>query len=326
MSQLRPVLLSLLCAIGTGFMPAASAQSYPTKPIRVVSNAAAGSPGDIALRLVAPKVSAALAQPVVVETRGGGGGQIAAMEAIRSGTDGYSLLYSSSQIVTSKFLLKNVTIDTLRDLVPVSQSARTTNLLAVHASVPVNSLRELVDYSRRNPGKLSFSSNGIGSSLHLQFIGLMVSTGADLFHVPYGSANEGLRNNDFLTGRTSVSLIPYSSLKPALDAGNVKVLAVLGESRYRRLPAVPAVNEAYPDYRFSLGFWGFLAPAGIAQPIVNRLSGEIQKGYRDADIVAKLDALDVEAVGSTPQQFTSFLKRYEETIAGLVKSAGLKPQ
>jgi tripartite-type tricarboxylate transporter receptor subunit TctC len=323
---LERVLPFLLCAAGTLLCLAAGAQTYPNKSIRVVSNAAAGSPGDIALRLVAPKVSTALGQPVVVEIKGGGGGQIAATDAIRAGPDGYTLLYSSSQIVTSKFLLKNVTIDMLRDLAPISQSARTTNLLAVHASVPVNSLRELVDYSKRNPGKLSFSSNGIGSSLHLQFIGFMLSTGADMFHVPYGSANEGLRNNDFLTGRTSVSLIPYSSLKPALDAGNVKVLAVLGESRYKRLPDVPAMNEAFPEYRFSLGFWGFLGPAGIAPSIVNRVSGEIQKGYRDGDIVAKLDALDVEAVGSAPQQFAAFLKNYEATIAGLVKSAGLQPQ
>jgi len=319
---LEGVGIGILCAVSI----AGHAQSYPAKPIRVVSNAAAGSPGDIALRLVAPKASAALGQPIVVETKGGGGGQIAALEAIRSGADGYTYFYSSSQIVTSKYLLKNVTIDALRDLVPVSQSARTTNLLAVHASVPVSSLRELVDYSKRHPGQLSFSSNGIGSSLHLQFIGFMISTGADLFHVPYGSANEGLRNNDFLTGRTSVSLIPYMSLKPALDAGNVKVLAVLGESRYKRLPDVPAVNEAYPDYRFSLGFWGFFGPAGIAPGTVTRFSGELQKGYRDAELVQKLDALDVEAVGSTPTQFAAFLKTYEETIASLVKTAGLRPQ
>ncbi len=312
-------ILSALCLTG-------QAQNYPVKPVRVVSNAAAGSPGDIALRLVAPKAGATLGQPIVVETKGGGGGQIAAQEAIRSGPDGYTFFYSSSQIVTSKYLLKNVTIDVLRDLVPVSQSARTTNLLAVHASVPVSSVRELVDYSKRHPGKLSFSSNGIGSSLHLQFIGFMVSTGADLFHVPYGSANEGLRNNDFLPGRTSVSLIPYSSLKPALDAGSVRVLAVLGESRYKRLPDVPAVNEAYPDYRFSLGFWGFFAPAGAPPQAVNRFSAELQKGYRDAEVVQKLDALDVEAVGSTPQQFAAFLRSYEETIASLVKAAGLRPQ
>src|SRR4051794_8889875 len=193
------------------------AQTFPSKPIRVVSNAAAGSPGDIALRLVAPKAAATLGQPMVVETKGGGGGQIAAADVIRSGADGYTLLYSSSMIVTSKYLLKNVTMDLQRDLVPISLSARATNLVAVHSSIPARSLRELVDYAKKNPGKLSFSSNGIGSSLHLQFIGFMVSTGTELFHVPYGTANEGLRNNDFLTGRLALSLIPYSSMKAAID-------------------------------------------------------------------------------------------------------------
>ncbi len=104
------------------------------------------------------------------------------------------------------------------------------------------------------------------------------------------------------------------------------MLAVLGDSRYRKLPEVSAVNEAYPDYRFSLGFWGFFGPAGTAQAIVNRVSAELQKGYRESDIVQKLDALDVEAVGSTPQQFAGFLRSYEETIASLVKTAGLRPQ
>jgi tripartite-type tricarboxylate transporter receptor subunit TctC len=322
MKQLAQV---LLCSLGA-LCVAASAQTYPTRSIRVVSNAASGSPGDIALRLVSPKVSAALGQPVVVETKGGGGGQIAAQDVIRGGPDGYTLLYSSSMIATSKFLLKNVTIDLHRDLVPISMSARTTNLIAVHSSVPASSLKELVDYSKRNPGKLSFSSNGIGSSLHLQFIGFMLSTGADLFHVPYGTANEGLRNNDFLTGRTSVSLIPYSSIKPALDSGAVRALAVLSDSRYKRLPDLPAVTEPFPDYRLSLGFWGFFGPAGLPQPVVARVSGEIQKGYRDAEIVAKLDAIDVEAVGSTPQQFAAFLKGYESTVASIVKTAGLEPQ
>jgi tripartite-type tricarboxylate transporter receptor subunit TctC len=302
------------------------AQNYPTRPVRVVSNSASGSPGDIALRLVAPKVSAALGQPVVVETKGGGGGQIAAQDVMRAGPDGYTLMYSTSMIVTSKYLLKNVTVDVMKDFVPISIAARVTNLLAVHSSVPVGSVKELVDYARRNPGKVSFSSNGIGSSLHLQWIGFMVSTGADMFHVPYGSGNEAIRNNDFLTGRTSASFIPYSSIRPHLEAGKVKVLAVLGDQRYKRLPDVPAVNEAFPDYRFSLGFWGFFGPAGMPQPIVSRLSAEIQKGLKEGDVVSKLEGIDVEAIGNSPEAFARFLKTYEATVATLVKIAKLEPQ
>jgi len=318
-----PCLLAAACLA----MPLAGyPQNYPAKPIRVVSNSASGSPGDIALRLVAPKVSATLGQPVVVETKGGCGGQIAAQDVMRAGPDGYTLMYSTSMIVTSKYLLKNVTVDVMRDFVPISLAARVTNLLAVHSSVPANSLKELVEYSRRNPAKVSFSSNGIGSSLHLQWIGFMVSTGADMFHVPYGSGNEAIRNNDFLTGRTSASFIPYSSIRPHLEAGKVKVLAVISDQRYKRLPDVPAVSEAFPDYKFSLGFWGFFGPARIPQPIVARLSGEIQKALKEPDVIAKLEGIDVEAMGNSPEAFARLLKTYEATVATLVKTAKLQPQ
>jgi tripartite-type tricarboxylate transporter receptor subunit TctC len=326
-NRMKTRVLHWLAAAAWLSIPAAGiAQSYPTKAIRVVSNSASGSPGDVALRLVAPKVSDALGQPVVVETKGGGGGQIAAQDVMRAGPDGYTIMYSTSMIVTSKYLLKNVTVDVMRDFVPISMAARVTNLLAIHSSVPVGSVKELVDFSKRNPGKLSFSSNGIGSSLHLQWIGFMVSTGADMFHVPYGSANEAIRNNDFLTGRTSASFIPYNSIRPHLEAGKVKVLAVIGDRRYKRLPDVPAVSEAFPDYRFTLGFWGFYGPSGIAQPVVARLSGEIQKGLKEADIVSKLEGIDVEAMGNSPEAFGQLLRNYEANVAALVKAARLEPQ
>jgi len=322
-----PARLLLLTSIASLSMPfAAQAQPYPSKAIRVISNSASGSPGDIALRLVAPKVSVALGQPVVVETKAGGGGQIAAQDVLRSSPDGYSLMYSTSMIVTSKYLLKSVTVDVLRDFAPISMAARVTNLLAVHNSVPAGNLRELIDYAKKNPGKIAISSNGIGSSLHLQWIGFMQSSGTELTHIPYGSGNEGLRNNDFLTGRTTASLIPYSSIRQAVEAKQVKILAVLGDARYKRLPEVPAVSETIPDYKFTPGFWGFFAPAATPAPIVARLSEEIQKGFRDADIVSKLESLDTEPKTNTPQEFTAVLKTFESNVAALVKAAGLTPQ
>ncbi len=304
----------------------ALAQAFPTKPIRVVSNSAAGSPGDVALRLVAPRVSASIGQPVVVETKAGGGGQIAAQDVLRASPDGYSLMYSTSMIVTSKYLLKSVTVDVLRDFAPVSMAARVTNLVAVHSSVPANKLREFIDYVKKNPGKVSVSSNGIGSSLHLQWIGFMQSSGTDLLHVPYGSGNEGLRNNDFLTGRIGATLIPYSSVRQAVEAKQVKILAVLSDARYKRLPDVPALTETLPDYRFTLGFWGFFAPAATPAPVVARLSEEIQKGFRDADIAAKLEGLDTEPSTNTPQEFARVLKTFDANVAAVLKAAGLSPQ
>jgi tripartite-type tricarboxylate transporter receptor subunit TctC len=316
-------LLALACITASGVV---GAQAFPAKPLRVISNSASGSPGDIALRLVAPRISASIGQPVVVETKAGAGGQIAAQDVLRASPDGYSMMFSTNMIITSKYLLKNVTIDVLRDFAPVSMAARVTNLVAVHSSVPANTLREFVDYAKRNPGKVSVSSNGIGSSLHLQWIGFMQSTGTDLTHIPYGSGNEGLRNNDFLTGRIGATLIPYSSIRQAVDAKQVRILAVLGDTRYKRIPDVPALAEVIPDYKFTLGFWGFFAPAATPAPIVSRLSDEIQKGFRDADIAAKLEALDTEPSTSSPRDFTAMIKIFDANVIALVKAAGLTPQ
>ena len=312
-------------AAGVAMSALVHAQTYPAKPIRVISNSASGSPGDIALRLVAPRISASVGQPVVVETKAGAGGQIAAQDVLRAGPDGYSMMFSTNMIISSKYLLKNVTIDVLRDFAPVSMAARVTNLVAVHNSVPGNTVREFVDYAKKNPGKVSVSSNGIGSSLHLQWIGFMQSTGTDLTHIPYGSGNEGLRNNDFLTGRIGATLIPHSSIRQAVEAKQVRILAVLGESRYKRIPEVPALSEAIPDYKFTLGFWGFFAHAATPAPSVTRLSDEIQKGFRDADIAAKLEALDTEPSTSSPRDFAAAIRIFDTNVAALVKAAGLTP-
>lgn len=307
-------------------MVSAHAQSWPVKPIRVVSNSAAGSPGDISLRLVAPKLSTSLGQPVVVEQKGGAGGMLAVNDVQKSGPDGYAFLFSSSLIIGGRFLLKTVTVDLHKDFIPISMASRSINMLGMHTSVPANSARELVEYAKKNPGKLSVSSNGIGSSLHLQWLGFMRNTGVDFLHVPYGSQNEAIRNNDFLTGRLSLALIPLSTMKAAMETGQVKPLAVMGDSRYKRAPDVPAITEAFPGYKLSLGFFGFYGPLGLPQPVVQRFAGEIQKAFKDPDITSKLEAIDVQAVGNTPEEFAPFLNAYVGTIAELVKAAGLQAQ
>ncbi|MFM9969368.1 MAG: Bug family tripartite tricarboxylate transporter substrate binding protein [Burkholderiales bacterium] len=319
--------MRLSLGLALGFVTFTSiAQTWPAKPIRIVSNSAAGSPGDISLRLAAPRIGAALGQPLVVEQKGGGGGMIAVNDVQRNGPDGYAILFSSSLIIGGRFLLKNVTVDLQKDFIPISMATRSINLLGMHNSVPVSSARELVEYAKRNPGKLTVSSNGIGSSLHLQWLGFMRNTGADFLHIPYGSQNEAIRNNDFLTGRLSLALIPLSTMKAAMDAGAVRPLAVMGDSRYKRSPDIPAVTEAFPGYKLSLGFFAFYGPLGLPQPIVNRFAAEVQKAFKDPEIVAKLEAIDVQAVGNSPEEFAPFLNAYVANIAELVKSAGLEPQ
>ena len=301
--------------------------AFPNKPIRIWSNSAAGNPGDVAVRVAANKMSVVYGQPVLVETRVGAGGKLAATDVIKGGADGHSILFSSSSILISKYLLKDMTVDVQKDLVPVSVAVRAdNNFMASHADLPVSSVRELVEYARRNPRKFAYSSNGVGSSLHLQFLGLTLASKIDMVHVPYASGNNAQRIGDFLTGRTQAMIAPYSVLKTAVDTGKVKLLAIVANKRNPRAAEVPAITEAIPGYQLLGTFWGFWAPAGTPGAVVNRLSDEIQKGFRDTEIIAKLDALDVQAGGSNARDFAIEIKEQLILIEEFVKAAGIKPE
>jgi tripartite-type tricarboxylate transporter receptor subunit TctC len=323
----------LTCAVACAFvlLPAlaplaAFAQSYPSKPIRVVSDSASGSPGDVALRLVSQKMSVSLGQPVIVEPRTGAGGQIAANEVNRTGAEGYTILYSSVQIMASKFVLKNMRIDVETDLTPISMAARSNNFLVVHKSVPVSTMKEFLEYAKNNPGKITFSTNGIGSSLHLQWEGVMHSAGINLMHVPYGAGNNSLRLTDFFVGRTMAVMTPYGSMTKQMDSGDVKVLAMMGDERSAHMPDIPAISEVIRNAKIPTGGWGYWGAKGLAQQIVQRLATEIQRGFRDPEVAARLVSLDIKAAPSTPQEFAAFVSAQIAMLKELAAAAGITPQ
>ncbi len=323
-SSLAGMIAAMFAAgIGAGV----NAQGFPAKPIRISSNSAAGNPGDVAVRVVGQKMSVVFGQPVLVETRVGAGGKLAATDAIKGGSDGHSLLFSSSSILISRYLLKDMTVDVQKDLVPISVAVRAdNNFMATSAQIPVTSIKDLIEYARRNPGQVSYSSNGIGSSLHLQWLGLVLAGKLDMVHVPYASGNNSQRIGDFLTGRTQAMIAPYAALKASADAGKVKMLAIVANKRNPRAPDVPGITELIPGYRLLGTFWGFWGPAGMSQAVLARLSDEIQKGFRDSDIVSKLDALDVQAAGSSPAEFAAEVREQIMFIEEFVKAAGIKPE
>ncbi|MFM9969455.1 MAG: Bug family tripartite tricarboxylate transporter substrate binding protein [Burkholderiales bacterium] len=319
--------LRFMCVGVLGVLPVlAAAQNYPTKPIRIISDSASGSPGDVALRLVAPKMSVGLGQPVIVEPRTGAGGQIAAGEVLKSGADGHTILFSTALILVSKFVMKSFRVDMERDFAPISLALRGNNFLAVHKSVPARNFREFVDFAKKNPGNLSFSSNGMGSSLHIQWVGVTLAAGIDLLHVPYGSGNNSMRVTDFFVGRTLAIMSPLGAMRRQLDAGEVRVLAMMADERNKSLPEVPAITEVLPGVRLATGFWGFWAALEVPPTIVNRLSGEIQKGYREPDVIARLESLDSIPVGSTPQEFALAIANQMKILKEIVGAAGITPQ
>jgi tripartite-type tricarboxylate transporter receptor subunit TctC len=312
----------LACALAFPLMT--HAQSYPSKPIRVVSSSASSSPGDVSLRLVSRRLADALGQPVVVETRAGGNGQVAAAEVKRAAPDGHTLMFGSSgQVVGASLLQKNLAVDVAKEFAPISVLSQVTNFLVVHGAVPVANAKDLVEYAKRNPGRLSYSSNGVGSGIHLNGLAFSLSTGSELLHVPYGTGNDSQRYADFVAGRLLVAFAPYTTLKPYLAAGKVRVLATMDEQRNARLPDVPAITESFAAYKLVKGWWGLFGPAGTPQAVVSRLSDELRKAAKDPDITAKLDEIDITLVASTPQQLAETLKRQEAVVEELVKSGGL---
>ena len=305
---------------------AACAQGYPQKPVRVVTSSAVGTPGDIMLRFLAPKLGTALGQPVVVDGRQGAGGVIAATEVIRSAADGHTVLFSSNQLVAAKLLGAKQSIDVEKDLLPINHPADALSFVLIHTSLPVNNLRELVDYLKRNPGRVSYSTSGNGSALHFTGEAFKLATGADMLHVPYSGATQGTRLNDVFSGRHQLDWSSVPSFRAQLGTGRIKLLAALDRVRFPAYPDVPAITEFYPDYQFSSSYWLFFGQKELPPAIVSRLDMEITRALKDPEIAKKLEDIGVKLVGAGAKEAQELYQRDFEFTARLAKLAGLKPQ
>jgi tripartite-type tricarboxylate transporter receptor subunit TctC len=305
--------------------PQAWCQAYPAKPILIVSTASPGSSGDAALRVITAKMSASLGQPVVVETRTAARGAQAAQALARAGADGYTLTYGTSgTYVIARFLFKNLAFDVLKDFTPISLAVSAPSYVAVNASVPVNSLQELIDYAKRNPGKLEYASSGAGSVFHLAGESLKLYAGIDLLHVPYAQANFSQMINDWVSGRVAIYFPTYLFLAPHMP--KVRPLAIVDSRRSTRLPDVPTVAETLPGFQSFIAWWAFFGPAGLPAPVVERLSSEARAAMRHPDVAAKLDDLGLTIVASTPEELDAHLKRDIAAVGNLAKAIGLVPE
>ena len=300
-------------------------QAYPSKPILVVSTASPGSSGDAALRLMAAKMSASLGQPVVVELKTAARGAQAAQALARAGADGYTITYGTSgTYVNARFLFKNLAFDVLKDFAPISLAVSSPSYVAVHVSVPVNSLQELIDYAKRNPGKLEYSSSGVGSVFHLAGESLKLYAGIDLLHVPYAQANFPQMVNDWAAGRVALWFPTYAFLVPNMP--KVRPLAIVDNQRSARMPDIPTVAETLPNFRGFPAWWAFFGPAGLPAPIAERLSGEVRASLKQPEVVARLGDLGLTTIGSTPEELAAYLKREIDAVGSLAKAIGLEPE
>jgi tripartite-type tricarboxylate transporter receptor subunit TctC len=290
-----------------------------------VSTASPGSSGDAALRLMAAKMTASLGQPVVVELKTAARGAQAAQALAKAGADGYTITYGTSgTYVNARFLFKNLAFDVLKDFAPISLAVSSPSYVVVNASVPVNSLKELIDYAKRNPGKLEYASTGVGSVFHLTGESLKLYAGIDLLHVPYAQANFSQMINDWVTGRVALWFPTWAFLAPNMP--KVRPLAIVDTKRSARLPEIPTVAEIIPGFQGFPAWWAFFGPAGLPAPVAERLSEEVRAALKAPDVQVRLSDLGLSTLASTPEELDAHLRREIDAVGKLVGAIGLKPE
>jgi len=298
---------------------------FPTKPIQVISTASPGSSGDVALRMIATKMSAAMGQPVIVDVRPAARGAQMAQALAKAVPDGHTITFGTSgTYVNSRFLFQHVAFDVLKDFVPISLTVRSPTYVAISNNLPIRTLAELIDYAKKHPGKIEYASTGAGSVFHLAGESLKLYAGIDMLHVPYAQANFGQMINDWVSGRVPLYFPAYGFLAPNL--GKVRPLAVLATQRTERMPDVPAVVETLPQFQTFDVWWAFFAPAGTPADVCGKIADESRAALKFPDVLARLDQLALTPVGSTPAELDAELKRDLATVGSLVRKIGLQPE
>ena len=321
-SALR-VAAGFVVAGSTIFSGTASAQPYPTKPIRIIVPQSAGGSTDLVARPLAQKLADALGQSVVVENRPGAGSVIGTDLVAKAAPDGYTLLAVAASVTMSPSLYK-LPFDPIRDLATISQLTSLPNILVVHPSLPVKSVRELVTFARSRPGQLNYGSSGVATGTHLSMELLMYMTGIRLVHIPYKGGS--LNVNALIGGETQVNFSTISTALPHVKSGRLRALAVSTSKRAAAAPDVPTIAESgVKDYDYS-SWIGLLAPAKTPQSIIARLNAEAVKAIRTPDIKAILAVEASEAVGSSPAEFDAVMKAEVARWMTVVKAAGIKGQ
>ncbi len=311
--------------IAASFATLATAQAYPSKPIRVVTEFGPGSGGDIILRVMTTVMAEQMGQSFVVENRAGAGGVVAAEAVVRSAPDGYTLgVYSPNALVTRRVLAKGGSpIDVLKDLTPITALGDAVMLIFVQPNGPIKTLRELVDYAKANPGKLSYGSSGFGSIHHLAQEQVAMIAGADMLHIPYKTGTDAVAA--LVSGQIPVTYAILGSIGPHLRAGKVVPIARVGTKRLESMPQVPALTEVAPGFEPPPGWEGMFAPAGLPQPILRRLNAEAVKALTLAQSKAKIGELGFDVIANTPEEFTALIKSQIDLVARIAKTAKIQP-
>ena len=305
-------------------VPATLAQSYPDKPIRLIVPYPPGGI-DPCARIMMPKMVEMLGQQIILENRPGANGLIGTEIVVRSPADGYTLLFATtSTLVGGYLMLKSVTWNPMKDLTPVISLFESMRTITVPASMPIRSMKELIDYCKQNPGKLSFGSSGVGSAFHLDGEILKEAAGIDIVHVPYkGSAPLA---TDVAAGRIEIGVMSYNNVKPHITAGKLRLIAIMEKSRSKIVPGVATVAETLPGVTRSPGWTGVLGPAGMPRPIVNRLFAAAKAAMETQEVRNYHETNATEIAILTPEEMTETMRSGLAQVSGLMKRINLQPE
>jgi tripartite-type tricarboxylate transporter receptor subunit TctC len=321
MQQFRCAILGFALTFGMGLAVAA----YPDRPIRLIVPVAPGGAVDVVGRIMAQKMGAALGQNLVVDNRPGANYIIGTEVVSKAPADGYTLLTTAGGHTINPVVYKKLPYDTFRDFTPISHICNSSGLvIVVHPSVPINTLQQLIDFTRANPGKMIYVSAGWGNSTHIAGAQFEAMAGVKLTHVPYRSAGPAV--TDLIGGQVPLMFGPSPVMVPLVQSGRLRPLAFTGLKRSPQLPNVPTADEAGLKGYESTGWYGLYGPRGMAKPIVDKLSDTVRQIVQSQDMRERLAQLNLEPVGSTPEVFAKFLKEDYERYVAVAKAAKIEPQ
>lgn len=321
-SLMKTVSAAVLAAATLLIAPAALAQAYPDKPIRMVLPFPPGGVTDILARALAEKLSPRLGQPVIVDNKPGAGTMLASDFVARAPADGYTLLLAASSLGTAPLLYEKVGYDAVKSFAPITQVASVVHVLVVNQQLPVKSVAELVAYAKQNPGKLNYASTGTGTSTHLEGELFKSMAKAYMVHIPYRGSGPAL--TDVVGGQVNVMIDALGSSGPFIKAGKLRALAVTTAKRSQSIPELPTVAESgLPGYE-AMPWLGLVAPAGTPQPVIDRLQREVAEILKEPELRERFKGWGLDIIGNTPAEFTSFLRRDIDQWARVISNAKIK--
>lgn len=281
----------------------AQSTNYPDKTVRIVVNFAAGGATDIVARILAQKLTEVWGQSVIVENRGGAGGNIGAAEVAKAAPDGYTLLMTSGSVMAAnQHIYKNMRFDPQKDLIPITMVASGPQVLVVHPGLPVKSVKELIELAKAKPGTLNYGHAGIGSQTHLAAENFLFATGLQIQNIPY--KGEGPAIADLVAGQINLATPNVPAAIGFINGGKLRALAVTGKERSPALPNVPTVSETVAGFE-NIGWFGLVAPAATPQPIVDKIHRDVAKVLDTTDIRARFFVLGMAPTPLTPKAFST---------------------